>query len=141
MIRIFTGAKLRHSLSVNQAPQLIISAISTIVRVLRIGFARPAATQPHDLRPHDGRKLRAPGAYQVALDLKANRRRKRLKMLARGSLVGATHGPNLAAHIDEIKAVPRQLAKCFGIAECYRRLRAKHRIRDLVAILLIEMPH
>jgi hypothetical protein len=62
-------------------------------------------------------------------------------MLARRSLVAATHGPNLAAHIDKVKAVPRQLAKCFGIAGYDRRLRAMHRIRDLVAILLIEMPH
>jgi hypothetical protein len=147
MIRIFTGAKLRHSLSVNQAPQLIISAISTIVQFCELALLARPPFKRHDLRRHGvgsfGR--RASRAYKAALGLTASRGRKRLKTLARRSLFAATfaatHGPNLAAHIDQVKAVPRQLAERFGIAGYDRRMHAKPRIRDLVAILLIEMPH
>jgi hypothetical protein len=84
---------------------------------------------------------RAARAHKAGLGLKAKRRRKRLKMLAQRRLFAAAHGPNLAAHIDEVEAVPRQFAECFGIARYDRGLHAKPGVGDLVTVLLIEMPH
>lgn len=53
----------------------------------------------------------------------------------------AAHGPNLAAHIDELEAIPRQLAKRLPIARENRRHRAVRRVFDFVAIGRIEMSH
>ena len=53
----------------------------------------------------------------------------------------ATHGPNLAAHIDELETIPRQLAECFQIAGQNRRHCAVLRIFDFVTICQIEMSH
>jgi hypothetical protein len=66
---------------------------------------------------------------------------RRAEAKAATTLGVAAHGPDLAAHINELEAVPRQLAERFPIAGEDRRHRAVRRIFDFVTIDHIEMSH
>jgi hypothetical protein len=57
------------------------------------------------------------------------------------ALSAAAHRPNLAAHIDELKATPRQLAERLPIARENRRHRAMRRVFDFMTIGRIEVLH
>jgi hypothetical protein len=53
----------------------------------------------------------------------------------------AAHSPDVAAHLDKIKPVPRQFAESVHVAEKHRRPRARLRVPDLVTVLRIEVLH